>query len=115
LCIILSMNRKLVISVSILLLSNFCTFFLSNQAILLSIMFILIAYAKHKIYPIKKELLWFILIFIGGPMVEIILVNFSKAWSYSNPQFFGIPIWIPFYWGLMGTTLVSVYEGLINK
>lgn len=110
-----SMNRKLIISVFILLFSNLCTFFLSKHALMLAIVFIVIAYIKHRTYPIKKELLWFTSIFVGGPMVEIILVNFSKAWSYSDPQLFGIPIWIPFYWGLMGTTLIVSYEGLTNK
>ena len=109
------MNRKLLISTSILLLSISFTFFLSNQYLLHSILLIFLAYIKHKIYPIKKELLWFIMICVGGAIVEILLVNISHAWNYSNPQFFGIPIWIPIFWGVVGTTMIVVYDGLTNK
>ena len=59
--------------------------------------------------------MWFVLIGAGGAIIEMILVNFNGSWSYSNQQFFGIPFWIPFYWGNLSTTLVVMYEGLINK
>jgi len=98
-----------------MLLSILCTFLFSNQAILLSIILVLIAYAKHKIYPIKKELLLFILISVGGAVVEILLVNSGSAWNYSSSQLFGIPFWIPFFWGVMSTTIVVLYDGLINR
>jgi len=106
------MNRKFIVSLGILLFSILCTFFLSNQDVLHSILLIFIAYIKHKIYPIKKELLWFILICVGGAIVEISSVNISHAWSYSNAHFFGIPIWIPLFWGVVGTTIIVLYDGL---
>lgn len=109
------MNRKVVISVSILILSLLGELFFWNQVTLLSILLILLAYAKHKIYPIKKELLWYVFICNGGAIVEIILVNSGHGWSYSNTNMFGIPIWIPFFWGLIGTTTIVLYDGLINK
>lgn len=108
----MKMNHKFIILIAILLFSHLCTTSLSEQTILLSTLLILIAFIKHKIHPIKKELLLFVSIFIGGPIMEIVLVNFSKAWSYSNSQFFGIPIWIAPYWGLMGTTIIAIYEEL---
>lgn len=113
--IIYIVNRKFITSIGIMLLSILCTFLFSNQAILLSIILVLIAYAKHKIYPIKKELLLFILISVGGAVVEILLVNSGSAWNYSSSQLFGIPFWIPFFWGVMSTTIVVLYDGLINR
>ena len=111
----LYMNRKFVISTNILLLSTLCILSLSRQAILLSILLMLIAYAKHRIYPIKKELLWFVFICVSGVIVEIILVNFGRAWNYSTPQFFGIPVYMPIFWGLLGTTIIVIYDGLIDR
>jgi hypothetical protein len=67
------------------------------------------------LYPIKKELLWFIFICIGGSIIEILLVNYGHAWRYATPQFFGIPIWMPLFWGVVGTTIVVLYDGLIKK
>jgi len=99
----------------IILLSILCTFLFAKQAILLSIILILIAYVKHRIYPIKKELLWFLLLCIGGAAVEVLLVNSDSAWSYSTAQFFGIPVWIPLFWGVIGTTIIVLYDGFVNN
>lgn len=108
------MNRKLIVSIGVLLLSLLGELLLWNQVIIFSILLILLAYAKHKIYPIKKELLWYLLICVGGAVVEIILVNFGHGWSYSNPQLFGIPVWIPLFWGVVGTSIIVLYDGMVN-
>lgn len=111
----LNMNKKLNISLVILLLLVVCITFLWKQALLVSILFALIAYTKHKLIPIKKELLWFSLISVGGGTTEILLVNLSHAWSYANAQFFNIPIYMPIFWGVLGTTLIVLYDSLIKE
>lgn len=102
-------------SLGILLLSFLCLLFLWNQTILLAVLLIAIAYAKHRIMPIQKELMWYCLILFGGGLTEIVLVNVGQAWSYTNAQIFGIPLAMPLLWGLLGTTLVSMYEGLVKQ
>lgn len=109
------MNLKVIISMSILTISLLGELFFWNQVEAFSILLILLAYIKHKIYPIKKELLWYLFICVNGAIVEILLVNFGHGWTYSNPNMFGIPIWIPLFWGLIGTTIVVLYDGLTNK
>lgn len=79
---------------------------------MLSTLLVITAYVKHRLYPIKSELLWFALICFGGAIVEILLVNMGEAWSYSSSQLFNIPVWMPLFWGVVGTTIVVVYEGL---
>lgn len=106
------MNRKFVISLSILIISVGAIFFLWEQAWLLSALFVVIAYAKHKVYPIKAELLWFSLICVGGAIAEALLVNIAGAWSYSSTQLFNVPIWMPLFWGVVGVTIVVMYDGL---
>lgn len=106
------MNRKIIVSVGILLLSLLGELLLWNYVILFSILLIILAFIKHKLYPIKKELLWYVLLSVDGAIVEIILVNFGHGWSYSNPDFLGIPIWIPLFWGIIGTTTIVLYDGL---
>jgi hypothetical protein len=109
------MNRKLGVSVAVLLFSLLCASTLANNVVLLSFFLLGLAYVKHKLYPIKRELLWFLMISLGGSMAEIVFVNMSNAWSYSNPQLYGIPLWIPWFWGVVGTTLIVAYDGLTNK
>lgn len=89
--------------------------FLWRYVGLFSLLLIVLTYIKHRIYPIKKELLWYLLICIGGAIAEIILINFGHGWRYSNPDIFGIPLWIPLFWGLVGTTMLVIYDALINN
>lgn len=109
------MKRKFFLAVGILFLSFLGLLFLWNQTILLSAFLIAIAYAKHRIMPIKKEMVWYSLILFGGGITEIVLVNVGQAWSYTNAQILGIPLAMPLFWGLLGTTLVSMYEGLVDR
>lgn len=109
------MNRQFIISTSILFLLIHLTFFFAAYPVLLSFLIIITAYIKHKLYPIKKELLWFTLIAVGGGITEIILVNSGSVWTYSLSQFMGIPVWIPLFWGTIATTIIVAYDGLIKK
>ena len=49
-------------------------------------------------WPKKGDLAYFFMAFILGPIGEIVAIKFG-AWQYSNPDFLGIPIWLPFLWG----------------
>lgn len=109
------MNRKLLASSSILLLAFLCILVLLNNKEILSILLIFLAFVKHRLYPIKKEFLWYVLITFGGLAVEVILVNIGHGWSYTKPDLFGIPIWIPFFWGLIGTTTIVLYDGMMSE
>lgn len=105
------MNRKLFLSISILALSILGELFLWNKVVLFSVLLITLAYIKHLLYPIKKEFQWYILICVIGTFIEIVLINYGHGWTYSNPNVFGIPIWIPLFWGLIGTTILVIYDG----
>lgn len=109
------MNRKFIVAFSFLALYSVAVFFLSSSALLLSIILVSLGYIKHLVYPIKKEFLWFIMISIGGAFVELALVNYAHAWSYTFPQFYGIPVYMPLFWGLLGTTIVVLYDGIVEK
>lgn len=109
------MSRKLLVSVSILALSLLGELFLWNKIAIFSLSLIALAYTKHILYPIKKELSWYLLICITGTIVEIVLVNFGHGWTYSNPDVFEIPFWIPLFWGLVGTTIIVVHQAFTEK
>lgn len=109
------MNRKFIVSLSILIFSVGAIFFLWEQPWLLSALFALVAYVKHKLYPIKAELLWFSLVCIGGAIAEILLVGVGGVWSYSSTQLFDVPVWMPLFWGVVGTTIVVMYDGLAEE
>ena len=47
----------------------------------------------------KHDVLFFVVAAIVGPLAEIVCVHFG-VWSYKNPSFLGIPMWLPLAWGL---------------
>ena len=49
----------------------------------------------------------FLLGAILGPSMEAILIR-AGAWSYGNPSFLGIPIWLPLLWGLTIVALLRI-------
>jgi hypothetical protein len=109
------MNRKFVVSSIFLLIICGLIFFLWRQAILLSVLLLLVAYIKHRLYPIKLELLLFVSICISGAIIEGILVNVAGVWTYASPHVLNVPLWMPLFWGTAGTTLIAAYEGLTEQ
>ena len=109
------MNRTISYSAGFILLTTLAILLFHSTAFILSLVFIALAFVKHTIVPIKKELAWFILVCLGGAVVEIVLVNIGTAWVYSNPEFFGIPLYMPLFWGCIGTSVISLYQGLTDK
>jgi len=102
-----SVLALIVIGISVILVLALYTF-----PTFLIIFLLVLAYAKKNFSPIKKEFMIFTLIVFSSAIVEIILVNMTQAWSYANAQFFGIPFWPPIFWGLLGTSLITFYEGI---
>ena len=105
------MHKKSVLSLAVIGISVILVLALYAFPTLLIIFLLLLAYAKNHLSPIKKEITIFSLIVFSSAMVEIILVNMTHAWSYANAQLFGIPYWPPIFWGFVGTSLITFYEG----
>lgn len=80
----------------------------------LAVALALLAALKHKIFPIKYELGWFIFVGFLGAFAESIIIQ-AGAWSYASVQIANIPIWLPAIWGLTGTSLVVFYSGLSGQ
>ena len=109
------MDRKYIGAVIILACAIAALFFLWQFTWPLTLLLTTLAYIKHRLYPIAAELAWFMLICVGGSIVEIILVNGAGAWSYTSSQLLNIPVWMPVFWGLVGTTIIVLYEDLVKR
>ena len=63
-------------------------------------------------WPKKGDLSYFLIAFILGPIGEIVAIKFG-ALQYSNPNFLGIPIWLPVLWGCLAilfNRLISIFK-----
>ncbi len=106
------MHKKSTLALTVIGISVILVLVLYTFPTLLIIFLLVLAYAKNHFSPIKKEFIIYGLIVFSSAIVEIILVNMTHAWSYTNAQFFGIPYWPPIFWGLLGNSLITFYEGI---
>ena len=64
-----------------------------------------------KLWHEAEDLRCFIFVVFVGTASEIISVSFG-AWTYNNPTFLGIPIWLPLTWGIAALCLRRFITGL---
>ncbi len=81
--------------------------------LLLSILLIVALFLWHD--PLDLKI--FIIAALGGSLGEIIAIFFG-AWSYTLPNFLGIPVWLPLLWGFAAVTLrrlLSTLESVLKR
>lgn len=80
--------------------------------LLLTFVLCLLAWLKRILFPIKLELLWFLVVGSMGAYAESLIIHASRAWAYTNPQYLAIPLWLPAIWGLLTTSLLTAYSAV---
>ncbi len=103
---------KVTTSLLVLILAAFAIIGLWQVPWVLVLTLCVLAWLKHILFPIKWELLWFLAIGAMGAYAEALIIQEGGAWSYSNPQLFGIPIWLPAIWGLAAIALMTMYDAV---
>lgn len=59
----------------------------------------------------KKIALVYVFVAIWGPLTEAVAIS-AGVWHYELPEFFGLPVWLPFLWGAASIVIVYSYEYL---
>lgn len=91
---------------------SFIVFFWKNN--ILTAMLLLILYITANRFLHKKhDIVFYISGGILGPTAEIVCIRYG-AWSYANPTYFGIPIWLPLAWGFASVMLVRISETFVK-
>lgn len=62
----------------------------------------------------KRDFVYFATAAVAGPIVEIICVKFG-VWTYGNPTFLGIPLWLPVVWGEAVMFFTRVADYILEK
>lgn len=109
------MNKNVLVSLGSIVASMFMVLAFNASEMFLSFALVVLALLKHRVLPIRKELSWYLLILTGGALIEIVLVNIGNAWTYTNPQFLGVPIYMPLFWGVIGTSIVPLYQEIEKR
>lgn len=85
-------------------------FLLTQKPLLLAGIILLAQIAKYKIAPIEREWTWFFGVAVLSAVIEIGLVNITSSWTYSAPQFYGIPYWPPVFWAFLACFAIGFYK-----
>ena len=98
----------LLFCIGVLLISFYYTndLLLTFLLVLVWLIGIIFWHKKHDVY-------FFIIGSICGPIGEIVSIHFG-AWSYTNPMFLGIPLWLPFGWGLVTVLIKRIAETFVK-
>jgi uncharacterized membrane protein YoaT (DUF817 family) len=75
---------------------------------LLTITLIILAATMLLMNRSKQELKTFIFCAFFGAIAEVFAIIFG-AWTYGNPSFISIPIWLTILWGIASIFVVRVY------
>jgi len=78
-----------------------------TRPVLLTVLVVLTALVAFAFWR-RRDMVWvYVLGGIIGPCGEMISVR-AGAWAYANPTFLGIPLWLPFAWGLVVVLILGV-------
>jgi hypothetical protein len=86
---------------------------LYNSNLILTLFLIVYWMIGIKFWHKTQDLYFFITGAVVGPIGEIICIHFG-VWHYANPTLFGIPIWLPFVWGLATILIKRIVETFVR-
>lgn len=84
-----------------------------NQTLLLTSLLMIGWIIGMKFWHKKHDLYFLVAGAVIGPVGEIVCIHFG-AWNYANPDFLGIPMWLPLTWGLFTMLIKRVAETFVR-
>lgn len=107
-------KRHVVVATAVAFSALFATILFWRTPFLLSLLLAVIA-VFFLIYRRDKKLVAiYIFGFICGPATEIAAIH-AGAWQYASPIFLGIPLWLPFLWGLAAMFIGFAYSAITTR
>lgn len=106
-----SQKRDLVVGTILILIGIMIISLLYPMNFILLFVLIVLSVLTLKTRVKKGDVHLFFTAAVLGPLAEIVAIYFG-AWSYTNPTFLGIPMWLPLAWGLFIVTVRRLSEAL---
>ena len=88
-------------------------YYLWKNNLMLSLILLFISAIILTKFSNKKEKILYFLGFVFLPIFDLTLVP-RGVWTYGNPTIYGVPIWLPFSYGL-GTVMIVKIGNSIGK
>lgn len=110
--------KELVIELLIFVFGVVSLSLLWHSPIITSLLIILLALGILKFWYEKNDWLWFVAAGFFGALGEILIIRFGGVWHYANPDFLGVPMYLPLAYGisgLMGKKIIFTLVRLIER
>ena len=91
--------RKALINAALALTALLLTSVLWRTPLLLTALLIATGIAIYALRPSRTSAWVYVVGFVFGPLAEGVSIR-TGAWEYTSPTFLGIPLWLPFVWGI---------------
>ena len=106
-------QKDILIGFVILTFEIILLYYLWKNNIALTITFLIMSVLVLLLWTNKEEKFLYFTGFILLPLYDLTLVP-RGLWSYGNPTIYGVPIWLPFSYGL-GTVMIVQIGKSITK
>jgi hypothetical protein len=91
--------RKALINAGLALGTLLLTSVLWRHPLALTALLIATGVAIYALRPSRTSACVYFVGFLFGPLAEGVSIR-TGAWEYASPTFLGIPLWLPFVWGI---------------
>ena len=91
--------RKALINAALALTTLLLTSVLWRTPVALTALLIVTGVAIYALRPSRTSACVYVVGFVFGPLAEGVSIS-TGAWEYASPTFLGIPVWLPFVWGI---------------
>lgn len=87
--------------------------FLGGSQILSSVFLLAVGILMLVIDWHPRNVLFYVAVMISGPISEAIAIYFG-VWTYADPFFFGVPLWLLFVWGNAGIYFIRLKDVIFS-
>lgn len=92
-------STKALINAALALTTLLLTSVLWRTPVALTALLIVTGVAIYALRPSRTSACVYVVGFVFGPLAEGVSIR-TGAWEYASPTFLGIPLWLPFVWGI---------------
>ncbi len=95
----MSDSRKALVNAALALGTLLLTSVLWRHPLALTALLVVAGVAIYALRPSRTSACVYVVGFVFGPLAEGLAIR-TGAWEYASPSVLGIPLWLPFVWGI---------------
>jgi hypothetical protein len=100
-------SKKILLSFILALATIISVTRLWEKNLTLTLVLLLISALNLSIWKGEKYIYLYVVAGILGALSEAYAISYG-VWTYANPDFIGIPMWLPFLWGEASLFIISL-------